>query len=155
MNRWLLRLTPLLAVAVAAAALLGGRPAYAVPQLEGLQMTVTKSPWCGCCDGYIEVLNQRGAKVTVIDTEDVASAKLALGIPPSTWSCHTTEVDGYVVEGHVPLEAIEQLLAERPAVTGIALPGMPAGSPGMNGVKTAPFQVVGFDADGVSQFGSF
>lgn len=76
-------------------------------------------------------------------------------MPPSTWSSHTTEVAGYAVEGHVPMEAIEKLLSERPAVTGIALPGMPSGSPGMNGVKSPPFQVVAFDANGVRHFGDF
>jgi len=154
-KRWLLTLTPLLAMVVTATALLGGRPAHAAGPLEGLHMTVTKSPWCGCCGDYIAILRQRGVKVTVVDTEDTASAKLALGVPPSTWSCHTTEVAGYAVEGHVPMEAIEKLLSERPAVTGIALPGMPSGSPGMNGVKSPPFQVVAFDANGVRHFGDF
>jgi len=154
-KRWLLTLTPLLALAVTATALLGGQSAHAAVPLAGLQVTVTKSPWCGCCGDYIEILRERGMEVTVIDTEDTAGAKLALGVPPTTWSCHTTEVDGYAVEGHVPLEAIERLLSERPAVTGIALPGMPAGSPGMNGVKSAPFQVVAFDAGGVRLFGNY
>mgnify|MGYP001175584457 CR=1 FL=1 len=154
-KRWLLTLTPLLTLAVTATALLGGRPAHAAVPLAGLQVTVTKSPWCGCCGDYIEILRERGVDVTVIDIEDTASAKLALGVPPTTWSCHTTEVGGYAVEGHVPLEAIERLLSERPDITGISLPGMPTGSPGMNGVKSAPFGVVAFDADGVRHFGNF
>src|SRR5699024_7987831 len=104
-KRWLLTLTPLLALAVTATALLGGQSAHAAVPLAGLQVTVTKSPWCGCCGDYIEILRERGMEVTVIDTEDTAGAKLALGVPPTTWSCHTTEVDGYAVEGHVPLEA--------------------------------------------------
>jgi hypothetical protein len=98
---------------VTATALLGGQPAHAAVPLAGLQVTVTKSPWCGCCGDYIAILRERGMVVTVIDTEDTAGAKLALGVPPTTWSCHTTEVDGYAVEGHVPLEAIERLLSER------------------------------------------
>lgn len=155
MKRWLLTITPLLALAVTAAALLSARPAHAAVPLAGLQMTVTKSPWCGCCGDYIAILHERGVEVTVIDLEDISSAKLALGVPPTTWSCHTTEVAGYAVEGHVPLEAIERLLSERPDVTGIALPGMPAGSPGMSGVKVAPFQVVAFDAQSVRRFGDF
>lgn len=150
----MLTLTPLVALAVTATLLLGGRPAPAAA-LEGLQMTVTKSPLCGCCGNYIAILRQRGVDVTVIDTEDIASAKLALGMPTSTWSCHTTEVAGYAVEGHVPLGAIERLLSERPEVDGIALPGMPAGSPGMNGTKTAPFQVVAFDEGSVRSFGNY
>jgi hypothetical protein len=154
-KKWLLTAVPLLALLGIVAVLLLGRPAAAASPLEGLQVTVTKSPTCGCCVDYIALLRRHGVEVTVVDTEDTARAKLELGVPYDTWSCHTTEVEGYAVEGHVPLEAIERLLAERPAITGIGLPGMPAGSPGMTGVKTAPFQVVAFDADGLSAFGAY
>ncbi|HET8986799.1 MAG TPA: DUF411 domain-containing protein [Trueperaceae bacterium] len=141
--------------AVAAALVLGGQSAQAASQFEGLPMTVHKSPLCGCCGEYIAILRQRGAEVTVIDTEDTASVKQGLGVPMSAWSCHTTVVAGYAVEGHLPIEAIEHLLDERPDVGGIALPGMPAGSPGMTGMKTSPFEVVAFEAHGVRHFGDY
>jgi len=151
----MLTLAPLVVPMVTATLVLTTRPAQATASLEGMQLTVTKSPLCGCCEDYIAILRGRGVDVEVIDTQDIASAKLALGVPTSAWSCHTTQVGGYAVEGHVPLEAVERLLSERPKVDGIALPGMPAGSPGMNGTKTAPFQVVAFDASGVRAFGDY
>jgi len=154
-KKWMFTAVPLLTLAAIATVLTFGRPAAAASPLEGVQMTVTKSPTCGCCVDYIALLRRRGADVTVVDTDDTASAKLELGVPYDTWSCHTTEVAGYVVEGHVPLEAIERLLSERPQLAGIGLPGMPAGSPGMNGIKTAPFQVLAFDADGVRPYGAY
>lgn len=143
------------AVALAAVLLLGGQPAQAASPFDGLPMTVHKSPLCGCCGEYIAILRQLGADVTVIDAQDTASVKRELGVPMSAWSCHTTVVEGYAVEGHVPLEAIERLLDERPEVDGIALPGMPAGSPGMTGVKAAPFEVVTFSDLGLDVFGRF
>lgn len=153
---WSVALVPVTAVvATATVLLLGGQPAQAASTLDGLPMTVHKSPLCGCCGDYVAILRQLGAQVTVVDTQDTASVKRSLGLPMNTWSCHTTVVAGYAVEGHVPLEAIERLLFERPRVDGIALPGMPAGSPGMNGAKTAPFQVVAFDQTGVRVFGEY
>lgn len=143
------------AATVAAVLLLGGQPAQAASPFVGMQMTVHKSPLCGCCGEYIAILRQRGADVAVIDSQDTASVKRDLGVPMSAWSCHTTVIEGYAVEGHVPLEAIERLLDERPEVDGIALPGMPAGSPGMNGIKAASFEVVAFTGLGVDVFGRF
>jgi len=154
-RKWMLTLALLVVLVVTATLVLTTRSTQATASLEGMQVTVTKSPLCGCCEDYIAILRGRGVDVEVIDTEDIAGAKLALGVPPSAWSCHTTQVAGYAVEGHVPLEAVERLLSERPEVDGIALPGMPAGSPGMNGTKTAPFRVVAFDASGVRSFGDY
>lgn len=155
MKKWIVAVATLTTLALTAALALGGSPARAASPLDGLQVTVTKSPLCGCCGDYIAILRQRGVDVTVIDTDDTASAKIALGVPMSAWSCHTTQAGAYAVEGHVPLEAIERLLSELPEIDGIALPGMPAGSPGMNGAQTAPFQVVAFDASGVRSFGDY
>ena len=124
--------------------------------LGGTTMTLTKSPTCTCCDAYADILRQAGVDVTIDVILDVAQHKVASGAPTQLWSCHTVDVDGYVVEGHVPLGAIEELLVTRPAVTGIALPGMPAGSPGMPG--TAPgggLEVLAFSAEGVTAFGAF
>lgn len=110
--------------------------------LAGLEATVYKSPTCGCCTGYVEFLREHGVTVNAVDTNDLAQVKADYGIPAAAQSCHTTVVDGYVVEGHVPLAALEQFLSERPEVDGIALPGMPTGTPGMPGPKTAPYEVL-------------
>jgi hypothetical protein len=94
-------------------------------------MVVHKSPTCGCCGLWVEHMQQAGFSVEVIETEDLAPVKERLGVPYGKGSCHTAEVDGYVIEGHVPAEDIRRLLAERPKARGLVLPGMPLGSPGM------------------------
>jgi hypothetical protein len=116
---------------------------------------LTKSPTCTCCDAYADILRQAGVFVTIDVVLDIAQHKVAAGVPTQLWSCHTVDVDGYVVEGHVPLGAIAELLATRPAVTGIALPGMPAGSPGMPGTAPGGLEVLAFGSDGVTAFGTF
>ena len=102
---------------------------------------VYKNPQCGCCKEYIGYLRQHGFKVKIIDTPDISPVKRQYGVPSHLESCHTALIDGYVVEGHVPINSVAQLLSERPRIKGIALPGMPAGSPGMNGHKTEPFVI--------------
>lgn len=108
---------------------------------EGPTVTVYKSPTCGCCVGYVAALKKAGYQVNVETTEDMAAVKTEHGIPRNMQSCHTSVIGDYVVEGHVPLVAVEKLLEEQPAVDGIALPGMPAGTPGMPGTKKAPYQI--------------
>jgi hypothetical protein len=98
-----------------------------------------KSPTCGCCGVYGSYLKKLGYGVEVHETNDLASVKSELGIPQEVESCHTMEVEGYVVEGHVPEEAVEKLLAEQPEIKGIGMAGMPSGSPGMPGRKTSDF----------------
>ncbi|GGY25241.1 DUF411 domain-containing protein [Paludibacterium paludis] len=93
--------------------------------------TVYKSPTCGCCEAYIAYLNQHGFKVRAINSDDMNGIKKRLGVTPGMGSCHTVEIAGYAVEGHVPVAAIRKLLVSRPKVTGIAVPGMPQNSPGM------------------------
>ena len=97
--------------------------------------TVYRSPNCGCCVNYIKYLQRQDLEVEVIETDDIDSIKEEQGIPQDMLSCHTTMIGGYVVEGHVPLEAVEKLLLEKPDIKGIAMPGMPSGSPGMPGPK--------------------
>src|SRR5688500_15551403 len=97
------------------------------------EIVVYKTPTCGCCGRWVDHMKANGFTATVKDTVDLAPIKKRLGVPPSMVSCHTTVVNGYVVEGHVPAEAVRKLLKERPAIVGIAAPGMPAGSPGMEG----------------------
>ena len=100
-----------------------------------------KTPWCDCCSEYGRYLEQHGFKLRIEEREDLAPIKRAAGVPPALEGCHTLEVGGYVVEGHVPVEVLLRLLRERPAIKGVSLPGMPAGSPGMGGEKSGPFTI--------------
>lgn len=117
-------------------------------------ITVTKDPSCGCCDGWVEHIEAAGFPVRVLESDEVFNLKQRLGVPADLASCHTAEVDGYVIEGHVPAAAVKRLLAERPAGVGLAVPGMPAGSPGMDfpGVEPEPYDVFLFDASGHNAF---
>jgi hypothetical protein len=94
-------------------------------------MVVHKTPSCGCCGLWVEHMRQAGFTVEVRDTDDLAPIKAGLGVPYGKGSCHTAEIDGYVIEGHVPAEDVRRLLTERPKARGLVLPGMPLGSPGM------------------------
>jgi hypothetical protein len=116
---------------------------------------VYKSPGCTCCHEWEAYLRARGFTVRSFPTEDMAAIKAQFGIAPSAASCHTAVIDGYAVEGHVPVEAIEDLLARRPAIDAIALPGMPPGSPGMPGEKASPFEILAIDDGTASAFGSY
>jgi hypothetical protein len=106
--------------------------------------TLYKNPQCGCCETYADYLRENGFEVTVKPTHDLPLMKRQYGVPGELEGCHTTLVDGYVVEGHVPVNTLLRMLAERPDIKGISLPGMPAGSPGMFGEKTAPFTIYEF-----------
>jgi hypothetical protein len=109
---------------------------------------VHKSPTCECCGGHEAHLEEEGFRTrTVLHDDDLAAWKEGRGIPRELQSCHTTEIGGYLVEGHVPAETIARLLEAQPAVDGIALPGMPAGSPGMGGAQDEPWIIHAF-ADG-------
>lgn len=114
------------------------------------EAVVYKSPTCGCCTGWVAYLEQNGYKVTTHTTDDVDIIKDKWGVPDEVRSCHTAKIGGYVIEGHVPVEAIDKLLADKPKVTGIASPGMPSGSPGMSGPKE-PNVVVSFGGGGKPQ----
>lgn len=113
----------------------------AVVQARDISATLYKAPGCGCCDGHAEHLKQSGFDVTVVETPDLSAIKARHGVPEALEGCHTIEVGGYVVEGHVPATIIKRLLAERPAIKGVSLPGMPNGSPGMGGRKAEPFKI--------------
>jgi hypothetical protein len=113
--------------------------------------TLYKTPNCGCCEGYASFLRAHGFKVLVEPVQNMHEVKKLAGVPRNLESCHTTMMGGYVVEGHVPLSAIEKLLIERPKIRGISLPDMPIGSPGMPGPKAAPFKTFEFRADGNSK----
>jgi hypothetical protein len=112
------------------------------------EITVNKTPQCGCCKKWVEHLEDSGFEVQVVDMDSVELVKRQNGVPDALGSCHTALVEGYVVEGHVPADLIQRLLRERPKVRGLAVPGMPMGSPGMEGPRKQPYQVLTFDADG-------
>lgn len=123
---------------------------FGAPLQAGEAITVYKSPTCGCCNAWIDHLKQNGFEVTAHDTANMSSVKNALGVRHEHASCHTAEVGGYVIEGHVPANEIKRLLNEQPPVHGLAVPGMPMGSPGMEGHRNDPYQVLTFDANGDS-----
>ena len=114
------------------------------------QMTVYKSSTCGCCSKWVEHMQANGFEVKAIDVDDIDKVKRERGVPDSAASCHTAVVNGYLVEGHVPADAVLEMLKEKPAIAGIAVPGMPMGAPGMevpSGQKDA-YSIVSFDKAG-------
>ena len=111
--------------------------AYADP----VAVAMYKNPQCSCCDEYAKYLRQNGFNVTVTPTHNMSLISRQHGVPERLAGCHTMLIGGYVVEGHVPVDAINKLLREHPNIRGISLPGMPEGSPGMTGKKTKPFTV--------------
>ncbi|MFZ1103828.1 MAG: DUF411 domain-containing protein [Hyphomicrobiaceae bacterium] len=131
------RLLALLGVAPLAV----GLPAAAETLAE---VVVHRDPSCGCCGAWAEHLRRAGFPVKIVETGDINAIKRRLGVPPDLISCHTAEVGGYVVEGHVPARAIRRLLTERPQAAGLAVPGMPIGSPGMEGGAPDTYEVVVF-----------
>jgi hypothetical protein len=116
----------------------------------GAEAVMYSSPGCGCCGQYADYLGQHGYPVDQRQTDDLDSVRADAGVPDDASGCHTTTIGDYVVEGHVPVEAIDRMMQERPAVDGISLPGMPNGSPGMSGDKAGPFEIVSFK-DGTTQ----
>jgi len=112
-------------------------------------MTVYKSPTCGCCSKWIEHMKANGFIVTAVDVDDIEVPMKTYGVPASLGSCHTAIVNGYVVEGHVPADVVSRMLREKPPVAGISVPGMPAGSPGMEvGDYKQPYAIISFDRAG-------
>ena len=132
-------------MALAALTAILGSPAVAD---EPTQVTVYKSPKCGCCDDWVRHLEENGFSVVAHDVDDMAPVKVENGVPPHLSSCHTARVEGYVVEGHVPASDIARLLEQRPRIVGLSVPGMPIGSPGMEGPNPVPYRVLSFDAQG-------
>lgn len=109
---------------------------------------VYKTPTCGCCSLWVDHMREAGFEVDARDLNDIIPVKIDAGVPPRMSSCHTTLIDGYVVEGHIPAEHVKRLLEERPDIVGIAVPGMPIGSPGMEGIGARPYQVLSWDHEG-------
>ncbi len=135
-----------------AGAIIGLASLVTRPALAALQdpppITVYKSPSCGCCGQWTEYLKQNGFRPEVVDMDDISALKRLAQVPDDLEACHTAVVERYVVEGHVPVEAIRKMLSERPKIIGIAVPGMPPGSPGMPGGTRERFNVVAFTSNG-------
>lgn len=150
--RLLVFLLVIAAVLAVAAGCTSEKPAYSNDGSgeAGLEKAVIfKSQSCGCCSNYVSYMKrQKGFDVTTTNLEDISSVKEKYGIPSSVQSCHTMVVGDYFVEGHVPAEAVKKLLDEKPAIKGIALPGMPEASPGMPGSKRQPFEIYAVANDG-------
>ncbi|MEO8127991.1 MAG: DUF411 domain-containing protein [Bryobacteraceae bacterium] len=114
------------------------------------EITVFKTKTCGCCGKWVEHVRASGFKVTVKEVASTAEYQKQYGVPERLQSCHTAIVGGYTIEGHVPAADIQRLLKERPKAKGLAVPGMPAGSPGMEGARSDAYSVVKFDAAGAA-----
>jgi hypothetical protein len=111
-------------------------------------ITVYKDPSCGCCKKWIEHLEKNGYRVDAKDSPDMPGIKRSLGVPEGLIACHTAIVNGYLIEGHVPAEDIDRLLKQKPKIAGVAVPGMPIGSPGMGGPAVERYKVIAFDKKG-------
>lgn len=116
--------------------------------LSGQKVTLFKSSECGCCRVYAQYLKGRGLDVEIVNMEDRSTIKSQYNIPSAMGSCHTAIIGDYIVEGHIPVEAMEKLMDEKPEIKGIAMPGMPSGSPGMPGAKDGPFVIYAINVDG-------
>ena len=127
-----------------------GANVWMAAQATRPQMTVYKSDSCGCCAKWVEHMQANGFDVKAINVDDIDKVKRERGVPADAASCHTAIVNGYVVEGHVPADAVLKMLKEKPAIAGIAVPGMPMGSPGMEvpGGQKEAFNIVAFDKAG-------
>jgi hypothetical protein len=126
--------------------------AVATAVADPAEVHVYKTPDCGCCVEWMDHLREDGFTVRATDLPDVTPIKLENGVPMRLAACHTAVVGGYVVEGHVPAADIRRLLRERPDIAGLAVPGMPIGSPGMEGPNPEPYRVLAFGARGVTVF---
>jgi hypothetical protein len=128
---------------LAAPLLIPQRSAAAAPLVS-----VFKDPNCGCCGKWVEHLRTSGFQVSVQEVRDLATYRRKFGVPDALASCHTATIGDYVVEGHVPVREIQRILKERPKAKGLAVPGMPLGSPGMESAKTQAYSVLLFDVNG-------
>jgi hypothetical protein len=135
------------------AALSGEQLSAQLSRLHPAKLTVFKSPTCGCCTKWVDHVKAAGFTVEVHDEEEMDPVKDRLGVPPDLRSCHTGQLEGYLIEGHVPAEDMKRLLTARPKVAGLAVPGMPKSTPGMAvpGEPAEPYTVVSFQKDGSTQ----
>jgi hypothetical protein len=143
-REWLSRTT-----AAVAGVALGARPLLAAPAKT---MTVYKTPTCGCCKLWVDHVRNAGWTITAkdLDQEALDLMKNSLGVPSKLWSCHVGTANGYAFEGHVPVDLIDRVIAEKPKIAGLAVPGMPVGSPGMEvpGRNPDKFDVIAWEKGG-------
>ncbi len=116
--------------------------------VEPEEVAVYRSPTCGCCSKWADHLESAGFRVQSHEVPDIHAIKRKYGVPQALSACHTALVGGYVIEGHVPASDIRRLLRERPPIVGLAVPGMPRGSPGMEAPIAESYEVLGFDREG-------
>ena len=135
-------------IAVVVMSGLGTLIAWRAPSSVPPTMTVYKSASCGCCSKWIDHARAAGFSVTAYDTDDLVSVMTNMGVPPPLASCHTAKVGNYVIEGHVPADLIKKLIADHPAILGLAVPGMVTGSPGMEGPNPRHYDVIAWDRTG-------
>lgn len=120
------------------------------PTSEDIEIEVFHRASCGCCRNWIKYLQANGFTVNDTEVNDVDTEKFRLNVPQSAFSCHTAVVDGYVIEGHVSAREIFQLLKDKPDIIGLSVPGMPPGSPGMEGGDAQPYKVLAIEKDGTT-----
>lgn len=144
------RIVPVVLALVAAVALgaASNRTVPAEPDESSSVITVYKSPSCGCCQLWVDYLKANKFEVKTIELDDLSEIKAASGVPRSIQTCHTAVVGGYVIEGHVPADAITKMLKEQPKIAGIGVAGMPIGSPGMPGSPAQHYDVMSWDKTG-------
>lgn len=149
-RKMVMRRMVLALIAVGVLAVTGGVASFGLQtSAQAAEITVYKDPNCGCCGKWVDHLKAAGFTVTVHDTADLGRIKAKHEVPEDLYSCHTAIIDGYVIEGHVPAADIKRLLSERPDAQGIAVPGMPIGSPGMEqGSRREPYDVILFGKGG-------
>lgn len=135
-----MKTTPIIAAALAAA--------FALPALAAERGLMLKDPYCGCCDAWSAHMQRAGIALTTRIEPAMQQQKDRLGVPSPLRSCHTAQIGGYVFEGHVPADLVKKVLREKPAIAGLAVPGMPLGSPGMESTTKHPYHVVAFDRHG-------
>lgn len=141
-------ISKMLARLILAAGLAGGTAlAFATDGVD--ELTMYKDPNCGCCGKWAEHMRENGFSVKEISSAEMGAVKRDAGVPQKLGSCHTAKVGGYIVEGHVPASDVKRMLTEQPAIVGISAPGMPLGSPGMEGPYPADrYDVISFDGEG-------
>ena len=130
------------------AALFAVGPVAVFAESTGPLVQVYKSRTCGCCSKWVDHMRTAGFDIEATNVPDVGVYKLEYGVPRALGSCHTAVVEGYIVEGHVPADDVIKMLRQKPAIKGIAVPGMPMGSPGMESPNPQPYDVIAFDSAG-------
>lgn len=123
--------------------------------VAGVKATLYKNPQCTCCEQYAAYLGQHAFEVTIIPSNDLTTINRQHGVPEALDGCHTTLTSGYVAIGHIPVDIVQRLLTQKPDITGISIPGMPSGTPGMGGPKSGPIEVYAFGKGKPSMFATF